>query len=131
MVGTQRCCLPGGVLVLICDDEAPIRTLFRMAFEDEGAEVVEAVDGNDCIACVERHTPDVVILDLFMPERDGMATLPELRRRCPHAVVLVVSGQAPVDVFEQTRRRGATACFDKVSFLPRIPELVARYGSPV
>jgi two-component system, NtrC family, nitrogen regulation response regulator NtrX len=117
----------GAVRVLICDDEPSIRLLFRLAFEDEGAEVVEAVDGNECIAVAEASAPDLVILDLFMPKRDGLSTLPELKRLHPSTRVLVVSAHAAVDIFEQSRSRGATACFDKLNFVPRIPEVLERY----
>jgi two-component system, NarL family, invasion response regulator UvrY len=116
------------VRVLICDDEPSIRLLFRTAFEDEGAEVVEAVDGDDCLALADRTDPDLVILDLFMPNRDGLSALPELTRSHPEARVLVVSAHAAVDIFRQSRARGATACFDKLNFLPRIPQVMERYG---
>jgi len=115
--------------VLICDDEPAIRLLWRTAIERDGIEVSEASDGIECIAVAEATDPDVVILDLYMPGRDGLATLPILRASCPHARVLVVSAHAAVEVFEQSRSRGATACFDKLSFLPRIPALLERYGS--
>jgi CheY-like chemotaxis protein len=115
--------------VLICDDEPSIRVLYRTAIEREDIEVDEAADGVELLEVVDRQTPDLVILDLYMPRRDGLAALPELRRRCPNAVVLVVSAHAAVEIFEQSRARGANACFDKVSFLPRIPALLARYGS--
>lgn len=115
--------------VLICDDEPAIRLLWRTAIEREGIEVDEAGDGIECIAAAEANRPDVVILDLYMPRRDGLATLPMLRRTCPDAKVLVVSAHAAVEVFEQSRSRGATACFDKLSFLPRLPALLERYGS--
>ena len=49
--------------VLICDDEENIRLLYRMEFEDRGAEVSEAVDGNDCIDRVEAVCPDLIVLD--------------------------------------------------------------------
>lgn len=114
--------------VLICDDEPDIRLLYRMAFEEFGAEVTEAVDGDDCIALMSECCPDLVILDLFMPNRDGLSALPELRRQCPAARVLVVSAHAADDAFARSRARGATACFDKLSFVPRIPRLVERYG---
>ena len=113
--------------VLICDDEPDIRTLFRMAFEDAGATVDEAGDGDECIQLAGEHHPDLVILDLYMPHRDGLATLPALREACPEVPVLVVSAHAAVEVFDASRSRGATACFDKVSFVPRIPKLVQRY----
>ena len=115
--------------VLICDDEPAIRLLYRTAIEREGVDVDEAADGIECIDVAEANAPDVVILDLYMPRRDGLATLPMLRTSCPHARVLVVSAHAAVEVFEQSRSRGATACFDKLSFLPRLPGLLERYGS--
>jgi CheY-like chemotaxis protein len=114
--------------VLICDDEPDIRTLFRLAFEDAGATVDEAGDGDECILLAGQHPPDLVILDLYMPNRDGFATLPALRQKCPAAPVLVVSAHAAVEIFEASRARGATACFDKISFVPRIPKLVERYN---
>ena len=114
--------------VLICDDEPAIRLLWRTAIECEDVQVSEACDGVECIDVAEATDPDVVILDLYMPRRDGLATLPELRQRCPNARVLVVSAHAAVEVFEQSRSRGATACFDKLSFLPRLPGLLERYG---
>ena len=78
-----------------------------------------------------RHgLPDVIVLDLFMPERDGLSALPELRRSCPGAPVLMVSAHAGVEVFERARSLGATACFEKGGFLRRIPQLVARWGHP-
>jgi len=115
--------------VLICDDEPAIRSLYRTAIEREGAEVDEAADGVECVDVATVTHPDIVVLDLYMPRRDGLATLPMLRIVCPDARVLVVSAHAAVEVFEQSRARGATACFDKLSFLPRIPALLARYGT--
>jgi CheY-like chemotaxis protein len=118
-----------GVRVLICDDEPSIRLLYRTAFEQEGAEVVEAVDGDHCLEVAEAEAPDLVILDLFMPPgRDGLSALPELRRRRPEARVFVVSAHGSSETFHQCRSRGATACFDKLSFLGRIPRLIARYN---
>ena len=116
--------------MLICDDEPDIRLLFRMEFEELGAEVTEAVDGDDCISQATASCPDVVVLDLYMPNRDGLSALPEIRQRCPEAAVLVVSAHAAVEIFTRSRARGATACFEKVDFVARIPRLVERYGSP-
>jgi CheY-like chemotaxis protein len=117
------------VRVLICDDEPDIRLLYRMAFEDLGAEVSEAIDGDDCIDQMVVICPHLVILDLYMPNRDGLSALPELKRRCPDARVVVVSAHAAQDVFARSRARGATACFEKVNFIARIPRLVERYGA--
>jgi CheY-like chemotaxis protein len=115
--------------VLICDDEPAIRQLYRTAIERDGIDVDEAGDGVELLEVAMAHAPDLVILDLYMPRRDGLAALPDLRRQCPHAKVLVVSAHAAVEIFDKSRARGATACFDKLSFLPRIPALLERYGS--
>jgi CheY-like chemotaxis protein len=114
--------------VLICDDEPDVRLLFRTAFEQLGAEVVEAADGDECISKADDFVPDVIILDLMMPKRDGLATLPVLRQRCPGSAVVVVTAHAAIDAFETCRTRGASACFDKLGFLPRVPWVMARFG---
>lgn len=115
----------------MCDDEPDIRHLYRLAFEREGADVVEAVDGEDCIAKTEEFRPDLVVLDLFMPNRDGLSALPDIKRSWPAARVLIVSAHGTADLFAKSKARGATACFEKPSFLARIPRLVERYGQPV
>jgi CheY-like chemotaxis protein len=116
------------VRVLICDDEPSIRLLFRMGFEELGAEVDEAVDGDDCIRRAAESCHDLVVLDLFMPNRDGLSALPELKRICPSCPVLIVSAYPAEETFARSRARGATACFEKVNFASRIPRLVERYG---
>ena len=114
--------------VLICDDEPDIRLLFRTAFEREGATVDEAGDGDECIAVATANPPDVIILDLMMPKRDGLSTLPTLRRRCPKSAVVVVTAHAAIEAFEASRNRGAAACFDKLGFLPRVPWVVSKFN---
>ena len=116
--------------VLICDDEPSVRLLFRTLAEGAGADVVEAIDGDDCLVQAAAHSPDVVILDLFMPGRDGLSGLPDLRATLPDAAVLVVSAHAAVDTFAKSRARGATACFDKLGFLDHLPEVLTRYTTP-
>src|SRR3954447_11924125 len=116
--------------VLICDDEPDIRLLFRTAFEREGAEVDEAADGDECLERADANPPDVVILDLMMPKRDGLSTLPLLRRQCPRSAVVIVTAHAALEAFEASRARGAAACFDKLGFLPRIPWVMTRFSRP-
>jgi len=114
--------------VLICDDEADIRALYRVAFEQLGAEVSEAIDGDDCISCAAEGRPDLVVLDVYMPNRDGLSILPQLRQQHPEARIVVVSAHAAEETFALSRALGATACFEKMSFMSRIPRLMDRYG---
>ena len=117
------------VRVLICDDEEHVRLVYRAAFEDLGADVIEATDGDDCLVQIADGCPDLVVLDLYMPRRDGLSALPELRAACSNMRVLVVSVTDAADTFALCRERGATACFDKVSFPARIPRIVEHYGA--
>ena len=113
--------------VLVCDDEPDIRHLYRSAFEIEGAEVATAEDGDEGIAKARQFDPDLIILDLRMPRRDGLSALPEMLVACPAAHVLVVSAHVNVDQFGVIRDLGAAECFDKIDFLGRIPGVIAQY----
>lgn len=112
--------------VLICDDEPSIRLLFRTAFERYGSEVEEAENGAGGLELASRSQPDVIVLDMFMPGGDGLSVLPGLREASPDSSVYMVSAHANREAFDQSLARGATACFDKLGFLPRIPELIGR-----
>jgi DNA-binding response OmpR family regulator len=57
--------------ILIVDDHESVRDLLRLLCEGEGYEVVEASDGAEALKSVEKDHPDLVILDLMMPEVDG------------------------------------------------------------
>lgn len=113
--------------VLICDDEPEVRELFRFAFEHEGAEVEEAVDGLDSIEKATEFHPDLVVLDLAMPRCDGLAALPEIRRRAPDARVVIVTAWSTVEALATGRRLGAVGCYQKSGFVPQIPRLLARW----
>lgn len=64
--------------LLIADDEANIRLLYRIAFEKEGYDVELAEDGLECLKKVDSFKPDLVILDIRMPSIDGLETLNQI-----------------------------------------------------
>lgn len=113
--------------VLICDDEPHIRLLYRSEFEYAGAEVVVAGDGQECVEVAERVHPELIVLDIRMPRRDGMSALEELHHVCPDAHVLMVTADFSLDHFSRARELGAEECIDKLEFLGRIPELLRHY----
>lgn len=61
--------------VLICDDDAGIRTSLRAVLEDGDVGVEETADGDECVEAVRRRPPDLLILDFMMPKRDGISAL--------------------------------------------------------
>jgi len=77
--------------ILVVDDEVAIRRLLRNTLEQAGHKVVEARDGRDALACAAAEHPDAVLLDLGLPDRDGLSLIPLLR--AAERVVLVVSAR--------------------------------------
>jgi Fe-S oxidoreductase/CheY-like chemotaxis protein len=69
-----------GRKILVVDDEEDVRTFLTMVFEDAGAEVVTASDGDEAVAMAREHQPDLISLDLSMPGKDGIETFVELRK---------------------------------------------------
>jgi DNA-binding NarL/FixJ family response regulator len=104
---------PAGVL--ICDDNDAIRELLgAVVARDPGLRVVgEAADGNEAIVEAITLQPDVIVLDLAMPNRSGLEALPELRRVAPDARIIVLSGFASANVADEVMALGAASYIEK------------------
>jgi len=66
--------------VLIADDDPEIRTLLTIRLKKAGFEVFDAADGEQTLAAVREHKPDLVVLDVMMPGKNGWEVAKELRR---------------------------------------------------
>jgi DNA-binding response OmpR family regulator len=84
--------------LLLVDDEPRIRRVLRLALEDEGYQVAEAANGYDALAVLRREPPDVVLLDLMLPDRDGFAVCREIRRTSDVPVIMVTARTDSHDV---------------------------------
>jgi DNA-binding response OmpR family regulator len=84
--------------LLLVDDEPRIRRVLRLALEDEGYEVAEAANGYDALAALRRIQPDVVLLDLMLPDRDGFTVCREIRRSSDVPVIMVTARTDSHDV---------------------------------
>jgi len=82
--------------ILVVDDEASIRRLLRNTLVRAGHAVVEANDARDALRQMSVEHPDAVLLDLGLPDRDGLGIIPLLRAQ-GDAVILVVSARDAVD----------------------------------
>ena len=80
--------------ILVADDDEQIRSLLSRMLEREGHEVLLAEDGFQASDLYRKERPDVVILDLYMPEKEGIETLLELRTEFPEIRIIVISGGA-------------------------------------
>src|SRR5215216_6320566 len=82
--------------VLIVEDEAQIRRFVRTALEEEGCRVHEAANGAEGLAQVGERKPDLVVLDLGLPDRDGVDVIRDLRM-WSSVPVIVLSARAEED----------------------------------
>lgn len=81
--------------ILIADDEDGFRFLLRRTLAAVGHEVCEVVDGDAAIAALRTFPARVIIVDLFMPGKEGIETIIEVRRSYPATKIIAISGGAP------------------------------------
>ena len=97
--------------VLIADDHPLVRSGVRRALEEEhDIEVVgEATNGAKVLPLIGQTGPDVVVLDISMPQLDGLACLDQIRRRYPDVKVVILSASGDPDRVQAALARGAKA----------------------
>ncbi|WP_405693303.1 response regulator transcription factor [Streptomyces sp. NBC_01185] len=111
------------VRVLVVDDEAPLAELLSMALRYEGWEVRSAGDGANALRTARDFRPDAVILDVMLPDMDGLAVLGRLRRELSDVPVLFLTARDAVE----DRIAGLTAGGDDYVTKPfSLEEVVAR-----
>lgn len=112
-------------LILIVDDESRMRRFIRMNMELEGYQVVEAENGIHALDQIRKHTPDLVIMDVMMPEMDGFETLGLLREISTVPVILLTVRSDEEDI-----TRGLNLGADDYVTKPFSPsELSSRVGA--
>src|SRR4051794_34806183 len=105
------------IRVFLVDDVAELRALVRIALEeDPEIEVVgEAANGREGVEGVAEAQPDVVLLDLSMPDMDGLEAIPLMRKRAPKARIVVLSGHEAGRVSRAALDQGAADYLNKAS----------------
>jgi len=106
--------------VLVVDDEPEIRRLVRRVLEAEGLEVEEAPDGQEAVEACHRRPPDLMVLDLIMPRKEGLETIREVKSDLPSLKIIAISGGGqgqPEGYLNLARHLGAERALAK-PFLP-------------
>jgi DNA-binding response OmpR family regulator len=96
--------------IVIIEDDESIRSLLAQMLERLGHEVFEEPDGNAGLRCVETCTPDLVITDIIMPDKEGVETILELRHRFPAIKIIAMSGggrHSATDYLQLAKKCGA------------------------
>ena len=102
--------------VLFIDDNDDFRKLALRWFQSCGIEVEGAADGVQGLALQRARPADVIITDIFMPEKEGIETIHELRKEFPQVKIIAVTGLEPLrhyDVFAVARQVGAVKTLKK------------------
>ena len=83
--------------ILVVDDERHIVDLVRLYLDKEGFAVVTARDGREALQLAARHDPDLIVLDLMLPEMDGLEVTRELRRTSDVPILMLTARADDVD----------------------------------
>lgn len=124
--------------VLVVDDDPSIRAIIRLFLEAAGYDVSEAADGRRGMRALAEMPVDLVILDIFMPEMDGLEVLQQLREHCRACKVMAISGgsaKVGMDLLGHATIFGADTVlekpFDEATLLTKVRELIGQPGDVV
>jgi len=117
------------VKILLVDDEPDIRIITRRFLEKEGYEVLEAEDASSGMDLLEREKPDLVLLDVMMPGKDGWEMCREIKATWEVPVVMFTIRRSP-DSVEKSEECGADAQinkpFDKKELIKTVAETLKK-----
>jgi CheY-like chemotaxis protein len=122
--------------ILIIDDDDQVRTMLRRTLEADGHEVDEAGNGTLGIAKYEQNPADLIITDIYMPEKEGLETIIELKGDHPDVRILAISGGSrdmDLDFLPVAAKLGADKTLNKPierrALLDAVNELIGDGGS--
>jgi CheY-like chemotaxis protein len=117
--------------ILVFDDEPSILLMIKKMLEKGGHEVDIALNGKEGMTLFEKNKPDLLITDIIMPEKEGLETIFELRRKYPDLKIIAISGGGrigPDGYLPGAKLLGANAVFTKPlvpkEFLQAVSELL-------
>jgi YesN/AraC family two-component response regulator len=122
--------------ILVIDDDATIRLSLKLSLEDADHQVEEAANGLEGIGRFRANPADLVITDIFMPEKEGVELIDEIKRERPETKIIAISGGGrmnPDDYLTIARRLGAERTllkpFDIEMLLDTVDGLLQPEGS--
>ena len=119
--------------VLVVDDDADVRGLVRELFERDGAQVREAKDGREALRLIYDVHPDVILLDVTMPEMDGWQTLERIRDITEVPVLMLTARDTELEKVRGLRAGAddyVTKPFGRQELLARVQALLRRASGP-
>ncbi|MED3561142.1 response regulator YycF [Bacillus xiapuensis] len=83
--------------ILVVDDEKPIADILQFNLKKEGYNVYCAYDGNEAIKMVEEIQPDLILLDIMIPQKDGMEVCREVRKKFEMPIIMLTAKDSEID----------------------------------
>ena len=99
--------------LLIVDDEPSILQSLGGLLSDEGFEVTTAVNGYEALKTIDEESPDLVLLDIWMPGIDGIETLKEIKKENPNIQVIIITGHGTIETAVKATKLGAFDLIEK------------------
>ncbi|MEK6706776.1 MAG: sigma-54 dependent transcriptional regulator [Bdellovibrionota bacterium] len=116
-------------LVLIVDDEEPIRKSLTGALKDEGYRVAVSGSGKEAVELIKAERPDIVLLDIWMPEMDGIEVLRQIKTEWPEQLVIMMSGHGNIETAVKATKLGAFDFIEKPLSLEKLLVLLQNASS--
>jgi DNA-binding NtrC family response regulator len=92
--------------VLVVDDEVGARESLRMVLKSD-YEVLVAKDAEEAFLRISKHSPDVILLDIILPDMDGLKILEKVRQKDPEAIVIMITATKTVKTAVEAMKLGA------------------------
>lgn len=86
-----------GKKILVVDDEKPIADILKFNLEKEGFEIVMAHDGDEAIEKANEEQPDMVLLDIMLPGKDGLEVCREIRKSSEMPIIMLTAKDSEID----------------------------------
>ncbi|BBO82621.1 response regulator [Desulfosarcina ovata subsp. sediminis] len=115
--------------ILVIDDDDTIRLSLRLTLEDADYDVAEAANGEEGLALMRAGSFDLVITDIFMPEKEGIETIDEIRRNYADTKIISISGGSRMDpdaYLDIAERVGADQSLSKPFDIQLLLDMVAK-----
>lgn len=119
--------MSNNLTVLICDDSLLIRKKLKSALEKcQCKEILEAENGNVAVELAKLHRPDLILLDIVMPDKDGIEALKEIKEFNPNIKVVMASSVGTSDLLKKALENGAYDFIQKPISLEAITNLIEK-----
>lgn len=116
--------------IALVEDDADIREMYKMKLELNGYDVLTAEDGKEAMELIKKANPNLVLLDILLPKKDGFEVLKEIKDSTDEKVksvpVIMLSNLSSKEDIEEAKKLGASDYFIKAKTSPR--EIVEKIG---